>query len=114
MGVAGIEAIPEQIQEVGRKAGGLATEVGNVVSASAACLQLAGSGNAGFLTTPAVAVLTVAQFAALKNLGDLMDEHGRDLGGAAQTYANTDRSVADAATRANRTEPAAGSVPTVV
>jgi hypothetical protein len=120
MDVAGLEAIPEQIQEVGRKASGLATEIGNVVSASAATIQLAGSGNAGFLTTPAVAALTVAQIAALKNLGQLMDEHGRDLTGAAQTYDATDRAVADAATRADRTEtvdlyaPAGGSAPTAV
>jgi hypothetical protein len=61
-----------------------------VVSASAACLRLAGSGNAGFLTTPAVAALTAAQFAALRSLGSLMDEHRRDPGGAAQTYDTAD------------------------
>jgi len=110
--VAGIVAVPQQIQEVGRKAGDLAQEIGAVVSASAAYLKLAGSGNAGFLTTPAMAALTVAQFAALKNLGDLMEEHGRDLGGAAHTYATTDQSVAEAATRADRTESATRTAPT--
>jgi hypothetical protein len=96
--VAGIVAIPEQIQDIGRKANGLAQEIGGIVSAGAAYLEMAGSGNAGFLTTPAMAALTVAQLAALKNLGGLMDEHGRDLGGAGQTYATTDHAVATAAT----------------
>jgi hypothetical protein len=103
--VAGIVAIPEQIQDVGRKAGGLAQEVGGIVSAGAAYLEMAGSGNAGFLTTPAMAALTVAQLAALKNLGGLIDEHGRDLGGSAQTYANTDRAIAQAATATDGSVP---------
>ena len=94
----GIVAIPEQIQEVGRTAVGLAQEIGGIVSAGAAYLQLAGSGNSGFLTTPAMAALTVAQLAALKNLGGTMDEHGRDLGGAAETYATTETAIARAAT----------------
>lgn len=96
--MSGIVAIPEQIQDVGRKATGLAQEIGGIVSAGAAYLEMAGSGNAGFITTPAMAALTVAQLAALKNIGDLMDEHGRDLGGAAQTYANTDQAIARSAT----------------
>jgi hypothetical protein len=96
--VAGITAIPEQIQDVGRKATGLAQEVGGIVSAGAAYLEMAGSGNAGFLTTPAMAALTVAQLAALKNLGGLIDEHGRDLGGASQTYATTEQAIARAST----------------
>lgn len=96
--MGGIVAIPEQIQDVGRKANGLAQEVGGIVSAGAAYLEMAGAGNVGFLTTPAMAALTVAQLAALKNLGGLIDEHGRDLGGAAQTYATTDNAVARAAT----------------
>jgi hypothetical protein len=96
--VAGITAIPEQIQDVGRKANGLAQEVGGIVSAGAAYLEMAGSGNVGFLTTPAMAALTVAQLAALKNLGGLIDEHGRDLSGASQTYATTERAIAQAST----------------
>lgn len=103
--MAGIVAIPEQIQDVGRTAVGLAQEIGGIVSAGAAYLQLAGSGNAGFLATPAMAALTAAQPAALRNLGQLMDEHGRDLGGAAQTYDTTEAAVARAAT------PTDGSVP---
>jgi len=96
--VAGIEAIPAQIQDVGRKANGLAQEVGSIVSAGAAYLEMAGSGNVGFLTTPAMAALTVAQIAALKNLGGLLDEHGRDLGGAGQVYATTEQAVVRSAT----------------
>ena len=98
MNVAGIVAIPDEIQDVGRKANGLAQEIGGIVSAGAAYLQMAGSGNVGFITVPATAALVVAQLAALKNLGSLMDEHGRDLGGAAQTYANTDEAIRRAAT----------------
>lgn len=96
--MAGITAIPEQIQDVGRKATGLAQEVGGIVSAGASYLEMAGSGNSGFLTTPAMAALTVAQLAALKNLGGLIDEHGRDLGGASQTYATTEQAVVRSAT----------------
>jgi hypothetical protein len=96
--VTGIQAIPEQIQDVGRKANGLAQDIGGIVSAGATYLEMAGSGNAGFITTPAMAALVVAQLAALKNLGNLMDEHSRDLGGSAQTYATTDRAIAQAAT----------------
>jgi hypothetical protein len=96
--VAGIAAIPEQIQDVGRKANGLAQEVGSIVSAGSAYLEMAGSGNVGFLTTPAMAALTVAQIAALKNLGGLLDEHGRDLGGAGQVYATTEQAVVRSAT----------------
>jgi hypothetical protein len=96
--VAGISAIPEQIQDVGRKANGLAQEVGGIVSAGASYLEMAGSGNMGFLTTPAMAALVVAQLAALKNLGGLIDEHGRDLSGASQTYATTERAIATSAT----------------
>jgi hypothetical protein len=96
--VAGITAIPQQIQDIGRKANGLAQEVGGIISAGASYLEMAGSGNAGFLTTPAMAALTVAQLAALKNLGGLIDEHGRDLGGASQTYATTEQAIAKAST----------------
>jgi hypothetical protein len=96
--VTGISAIPQQIQDVGRKASGLAQEIGGIVSAGASYLEMAGSGNAGFLTTPAMAALTVAQIAALKNLGGLMDEHGRDLGGAGQVYATTEQAVVRSAT----------------
>jgi hypothetical protein len=96
--VAGITAIPQEIQDVGRKANGLAQEVSGIVSAGASYLEMAGSGNAGFLTTPAMAALTVAQLAALKNLGGLIDEHGRDLSGASQTYATTERAIAQAST----------------
>jgi hypothetical protein len=98
MTVAGISAIPEQIQDVGRKANGLAQEVGGIVSAGAAYLEMAGSGNAGFITTPAMAALTVAQLAALKNLGGLIDEHGRDLTGAGQVYSTTEQAVVRSAT----------------
>jgi hypothetical protein len=101
--VAGIVAIPEEIQDVGRKANGLAQEIGGIVSAGAAYLQMAGSGNAGFITVPATAALVVAQIAALKNLGGVMDEHGRDLGGAAQTYANTNEAIRRAATPTGQT-----------
>lgn len=96
--MTGIQAIPQEIQDVGRKANGLAQDIGGIVSAGAAYLQMAGSGNAGFITTPAMAALVVAQIAALKNLGSLMDEHGRDLAGTAQTYANTEQAILKAAT----------------
>jgi hypothetical protein len=104
--VAGIVAIPEQIQEVGRKATGLAQEISGIVAAGSSYLKLAGSGNQGFMTTPAMAALTVAQIAALKNLGGLMDEHGRDLGGAAQTYATTEQAVVTAAKPTDANTPA--------
>jgi hypothetical protein len=104
--VGQIVAIPQEIQDIGRKAVGLATEISGIISAGSSYLQLAGSGNQGFLTTPALAALTAAQIAALKNLGGLMDEHGRDMGGAATVYANTEQSIVTSST------PTDGSMPT--
>jgi hypothetical protein len=104
--VGQIVAIPQEIQDIGRKAIGLATEISGIISAGSSYLQLAGSGNQGFLTTPAMAALTAAQIAALKNLGGLMDEHGRDMSGAASVYATTEQSIVTAST------PTDGSMPT--
>jgi hypothetical protein len=104
--VGQIVAIPTEIQDIGRKAVGLAQEITGIISAGSSYLQLAGSGNQGFLTTPAMAALTVAQIAALKNLGSLMDQHGQDMGGAASVYATAEKQIVTAAS------PTDGSLPT--
>lgn len=93
----GFQAVPEQIRQVGQKVVALSRDVGSIVSAGAATIQLAGAGNAGFLTTPAMAALTVSHLAALRNLGEQLDQHGQDLGGSAQTYAAVDRDQQNAA-----------------
>ena len=93
----GFRAVPEKIQQVGRQALSLSQEVGNIVSSGRATIQLAGSGNAGFLTTPAMALLTASHVAAMVNLGSQMDQHGQDLGGSAQTYQAVDRDQQNAA-----------------
>lgn len=93
----GFQAIPEKIKQIGTQVLGLSQEVGNIVSAGSATIQLAGSGNAGFLTTPAMAALTASHVAALINLGSQLDQHGQDLGGSAQTYQAVDRDQQNAA-----------------
>ena len=85
------DVVPEQVREVGRKVVALSQDVGSIVSSGAATIKLAGSGNSGFLTTPAMAALTASHLAALKNLGGQLDQHGKDLGGTAQTYEAVDR-----------------------
>ena len=85
------DVVPEQVREVGRKVVTLSQDVGSIVSSGAATIKLAGSGNAGFLTTPAMAALTVSHLAALKNLGGQLEQHGKDLAGTAQTYEAVDR-----------------------
>lgn len=75
----------------------MSQDVGSIVSSGAATIQLAGSGNPGFLTTPAMAALTASQLAALKNLGGRLEQHGTELGGTAQTYEAVDRDQQNAA-----------------
>jgi hypothetical protein len=99
--VGSLVAIPDSIKQAGQQALTLATDIGNIVSSGAALLQAAGSGNMGFLTVPALAALTAAHIAALKNLGTQMDAHGQALGGAAQSYATTEDAIKRAATTAN-------------
>jgi hypothetical protein len=99
--VGNIVAVPDSIRQVGQQALTLATDIGNIVSSGGALIQAAGSGNMGFLTVPALAALTVAQIAALKNLGSQMDAHGQALGGAANSYATTEDAVRKAAGTAN-------------
>lgn len=91
------DVVPEAVQQVGRDVVRLSQDVGSIVSAGAATIRLAGSGNAGFLTTPAMAALTVSHLAALKNLGGQLEQHGNDLGGSAQTYQAVDRDQQNAA-----------------
>jgi hypothetical protein len=91
--VGKIIAIPDSIKQVGQTALTLATDIGNIVSSGAALLQVATSGNMGFLTVPALGALTVAQIAALKNIGSQMDSHGQALGGAAKSYASTEQTI---------------------
>ena len=67
------------------------------MASGAATARLAGSGNAGFLTTPAMAALTASHVAALKNLASQMEQHGNDLKGSAQTYQAVDRDQQNAA-----------------
>ena len=101
----GFEAVPETIRQVGQQVVALSRDVGSIVSAGAATIQLAGSGNAGFLTTPAMAALTVSHLAALKNLGSQLDQHGQDLAGSAQTYQAVDRDQQNAAVTAYAPRP---------
>ncbi len=95
--VGKIIAIPDSIKKVGQEALTLATDIDNIVSAGGALITAAAEGNMGFLTVPALAALTVAQIAALKNLGSQMDAHGQALGGAAKSYATTEDTIKKAA-----------------
>ena len=88
---SGFDVVPEKVREVGRTVVQLSTDVGSIVSAGAATIRLAGSGNAGFLTTPAMAALTASHVAALADLGGRLDQHGKDLEGSARTYEAVDR-----------------------
>lgn len=97
--VGKIVAIPDSIKQVGQTALTLATEVGNIVSSGAALLQAASTGNMGFLTVPALGALTLAQLAALKNIGSQLDSHGQALGGAAKSYATTEQTITSTAAR---------------
>jgi Excreted virulence factor EspC, type VII ESX diderm len=94
---SGFEVVPQQVREVGQQVVRLSQDVGSIVSSGAATIRLAGSGNAGFLTTPAMAALTASQLAALKNLGGQLEQHGADLAGTAQTYEAVDRDQQNAA-----------------
>lgn len=85
------DVVPEQVREVGRTVVRLSRDVGSIVSAGAATIRLAGAGNAGFLSTPAMAALTASHLAALRNLGGQLEQHGDDLAGTAQTYEAVDR-----------------------
>ena len=76
---------------MGQKVVQISQDVGSIVSSGAATITLAGSGNSGFLTTPAMAALTASHLAALKNLGGQLQQHGADLSGTAQTYEAVDR-----------------------
>jgi hypothetical protein len=97
---AGFGVLPEKVRAVGQQVVWISQDVGSIVSSGAATIQLAGSGNSGFLATPAMAALTAAQLAALKNLGGQLAQHGQDLGGSAQTYEAADRDQQNAATTA--------------
>ena len=87
---SGFGVVPEKVREVGRQVVQVSQDVGSIVSSGAATIQLAGSGNAGFLATPAMAALTASHLAALKNLG-----------GSAQTYEAVDRDQQNAAITAH-------------
>lgn len=91
MADSGFDVVPEKVREVGRSVVQLSSDVGSIVSSGAATITLAGSGNAGFLTTPAMAALTASHLAALANLGGQLEQHGQDLEGTAQTYEAVDR-----------------------
>ena len=99
--VGSIVTVPDAIKQAGQQALTLATDIGNIVASGGALLQAAGTGNMGFLTVPALAALTVAQIAALKNIGSQMDAHGQALGGAATSYATTEDAIRRAAGTAN-------------
>jgi hypothetical protein len=114
---AGFGVVPDKVREVGQKVVQISQDVGSIVSSGAATIQVAGSGNAGFLTTPAMAALTASHLAALKNLGGQLEQHGQDLGGTAQTYQAVDRDQQNAAitsavpTDTSWTGPATGPAP---
>ena len=93
---SGFDVVPEKVREVGRTVVRLSHDVGSIVSSGAATIKLAGSGNAGFLTTPAMAALTASHVAALANLGGRLDEHGKNLEGSATTYEAVDRTQQNA------------------
>ena len=97
---SGFDVVPEKVREVGRTVVTLSQDVGSIVSSGAATLRLAGTGNAGFLTTPAMAALTASHLAALKNLGGQLEQHGQDLQGTAQTYQAVDRDQQNASVTA--------------
>jgi hypothetical protein len=117
---SGFGVVPDKVREVGQKVVQISQDVGSIVSSGAATIQLAGSGNAGFLTTPVMAALTASHLAALKNLGGQLEQHGQDLGGTAQTYQAVDRDQQNAAitsavpTDTSWTGPATGSGPAPV
>lgn len=92
----GFDVVPEEVQQAAQIVLTLSKDLGSIVSAGAATARLAGSGNAGFLTTPAMAALTASHVAALKNLGSQLEQHGEDLKGAAQTYQAVDRNQQNA------------------
>ncbi len=94
---SGFGVVPAKVREVGQQVVQISQDVGSIVSSGAATIQLAGSGNPGFLTTPAMAALTASQLAALKNLGGRLEQHGTELGGTAQTYEAVDRDQQNAA-----------------
>jgi excreted virulence factor EspC (type VII ESX diderm) len=94
---SGFDVVPQKVREVGQQVVQISQDVGSIVSSGAATITLAGSGNAGFLTTPAMAALTASHLAALKNLGGQLQQHGADLGGTAQTYEAVDRDQQNAA-----------------
>ena len=98
---SGFGVVPEKVREVGQQVVQISQDVGSIVSSGAATIQLAGSGNAGFLATPAMAALTAAHLAALKNLGGQLAQHGQGLGGSAQTYEAVDRDQQNAAITAH-------------
>jgi hypothetical protein len=97
----GFGVVPEKVREIGQQVVQISQDVGSIVSSGAATIQLAGSGNAGFLATPAMAALTAAHLAALKNLGGQLGQHGQDLGGSAKTYEAVDRDQQNAAITAH-------------
>jgi hypothetical protein len=94
---SGFGVVPQKVREVGQQVVQISQDVGSIVSSGAATIRLAGSGNSGFLTTPAMAALTASHLAALKNLGGQLQQHGADLGGTAQTYEAVDRDQQNAA-----------------
>jgi hypothetical protein len=94
---SGFGVVPAKVREVGQQVVQISQDVGSIVSSGAATIRLAGSGNAGFLTTPAMAALTASHLAALKNLGGQLEQHGADLGGTEQTYEAFDRDQQNAA-----------------
>ena len=97
---AGFDVVPEKVRDVGRTIVTLSQDVGSIVSSGAATIQLAGSGNGGFLTTPAMAALTAAHIAALTELGGQLEQQGKDLQGTAQTYEAVDRDQQNASVTA--------------
>ncbi|MBI3687192.1 MAG: hypothetical protein HY241_07605 [Actinobacteria bacterium] len=106
--MAGFNVVPEDIQQAGQQAVTLAQDISNIVSSCSALIEAAGSGNMGFMTVPALAALTVAQFGAIANLGSQMDEHGRMLHAAAQSYQATDQHVATASNQNQQAFDAVG------
>jgi hypothetical protein len=97
---SGFDVVPEKVRDVAREVVQLSGDVGSIVSSGAATIKLAGSGNAGFLTTPAMAALTASHIAALTNLGGQLEQHGKDLDGSAQTYEAVDRDQQNASVTA--------------
>ena len=94
---SGFGVVPAKVREMGQQVVQMSQDVGSIVSFGTTTIRLAGSGNAGFLTTPAMAALTAFHLAALKNLGGQLAQHGQDLAGTAQTYEAVDRDQQNAA-----------------